>query len=407
MTSTNNPQKIYPPIYVQSQVLQYDGKTVVHIHVPCSTQVCRFHGRIFDRNHDSDIDFTDIADLVYKLYARKQDTYFVNKVYPVFSVSDLRSDLIERARQMTKVRVQNHPWRSITDEELLRSANLLLRDSESGQMGVTLAAILLFGPDDLIYSVLAHHKTDAIFRVFNTDRYEDRDVILTNLLDSYDRLIAFGEKHLNDSFTMDGIISVSSRDKILREVVSNLLAHRDFSSAYVAKFIIEKERILTENSNRSHGLGSLNIESFEPFPKNPPISKVFREIGLADELGSGMRNTYKYTKLYSGAEPQFIEGDVFRTIIPLSPVATAKVGPASTMQDTVQDTMQDTTQDREQLILNYCEIPRSREEMQRYLGIANREYFRQSILNPLLESGELKRTIPDKPSSKNQKYIKA
>lgn len=99
------------------------------------------------------------------------------------------------------------------------------------------------------YSVLAHHKTDAIFRVFDTDRYDDRDVILTNLLDSYDRLIAFGKKHLNDSFTMDGIISVSARDKILREIVSNLLAHRDFSSAYVAKFIIEKDRILTEKDN--------------------------------------------------------------------------------------------------------------------------------------------------------------
>lgn len=34
------------------------------------------------------------------------------------------------------------------------------------------------------------------------------------------------------------------------------------------------------------------------FSKNPSISKVFREISLADELGSGMRNTYKYTKLY-------------------------------------------------------------------------------------------------------------
>lgn len=62
--------------------------------------------------------------------------------------------------------------------------------------------------------------------------------------------------------------------------------------------------------------------SFEPFPKNPPISKVFREIGSADELGSGMRNTYKYTKKYSGREPQFIEEDVFRITVPLTEAAT-------------------------------------------------------------------------------------
>ena len=42
-----------------------------------------------------------------------------------------------------------------------------------------------------------------------------------------------------------------------------------------------------------------NLKKFEPFPKNLTIAKVFREIGLADELGSGMRNTYKYTQLYS------------------------------------------------------------------------------------------------------------
>ena len=59
--------------------------------------------------------------------------------------------------------------------------------------------------------------------------------------------------------------------------------------------------------------------------------KVFREIGLADELGSGMRNTYKYTRMYSGSEPQFIEGDVFCITIPLSEAATATVGPETTL----------------------------------------------------------------------------
>ncbi len=41
----------------------------------------------------------------------------------------------------------------------------------------------------------------------------------------------------------------------------------------------------------------LRLSSFEPYAKNPPISKVFREIGLADELGSGMKNTYKYINI--------------------------------------------------------------------------------------------------------------
>ena len=94
----------------------------------------------------------------------------------------------------------------------------------------------------------------------------------------------------------------------MREIISNSLAHRDYSSGYVAKMIIEKNWILAENSNRTHGYGNLDLNTFQPFPKNPAISKVFREIGLADELGSGMRNTYKYTKMYSGGVPQFVDG---------------------------------------------------------------------------------------------------
>ena len=94
----------------------------------------------------------------------------------------------------------------------------------------------------------------------------------------------------------------------LREIISNSLAHRDYSRGYVAKMVIEKDRIFTENSNRTHGYGNLNLNTFEPFPKNPAISKVFREVGLADELGSGMRNTYKFTRLYSGGVPRFCPG---------------------------------------------------------------------------------------------------
>ena len=73
-------------------------------------------------------------------------------------------------------------------------------------------------------------------------------------------------------------------------------------------------------------MGLLDLQNFEPFPKNPSISKVFREIGIADELGSGMRNTYKYTQLYSGQTPLFEEGDIFRTIIPLKKIVPQKVG---------------------------------------------------------------------------------
>ena len=239
--------------------------------------------------------------------------------------------------------------------------------------------------------------------MFNVDRYDDRDVVITNLIESYDRLMEFGKKHLNDVFTLDGIQRVSARDKILREIISNLLMHRDFSSGYVPKLVIERDKITTENTNLAHGHGNLNLKTFRPFAKNPPIAKVFREIGLADELGSGMRNSYKYTKMYSGGEPSFAEADVFTTVIPLSEAATATVGP------TTQDTHQVAPQDVDQRLVElteFCSMPRSKREMMNYLGFTDSKNFRERYLVPLLEAGKIEMTIPDKPNSKNQKYKK-
>ncbi len=87
--------------------------------------------------------------------------------------------------------------------------------------------------------------------------------MITNLLDTYDRLIAFGKKHLNDLFVIQGLQSISTRDNILREIVSNLLIHRDYANVYVAKFVIEKNRLFTENSNRPHGSGKQNASYFD------------------------------------------------------------------------------------------------------------------------------------------------
>ena len=280
-------------------------------------------------------------------------------------------ELIRKAQKMATSRVDNHAWTGMSEEEILRSSGLILTEPDSGREGITLAAILLFGKDSTIMSVLPQYKTDAIYRVKNMDRYDDREVVITNLIDSYRRLMEFGKKHLNDLFVLDEDQSVSARDKILREIISNILAHRDYSNAYTAQFIIEKDRIYTKNSNLPHGHGELQLNKFEPFPKNPPISKIFREIGYADELGSGMRNTNKYTKLYSGEKPVFVEDNIFEILIPMSNVAELQVGPEETNKET-------TLSGREQKIYNMiCEnIHLSVEEVMSEFGISRSTVFR-------------------------------
>lgn len=148
-------------------------------------------------------------------------------------------------------------------------------------------------------------------------------------------------------------------------------------------------KIQTENGNKPHGFGLINPERFTPFPKNPSIARVFKEIGKADELGSGTRNLFKYCRAYCGQDPQLFEEDIFKFVLPLTP----QVTPQATMQD-----------ERTKKIVEFCQIPKTREEIQEVININNRDYFRKEILNPLLEQGLLYPTIPDKLTSPKQKY---
>jgi len=285
--------------------------------VPESSQVHRCNDKIFDRNEDGDFNITDHTGLVAALYQRKQSNYAENRIYPHVQLSDLRNDLITRARKMAANQRPNHPWSGLNDQELLKSAQLYVKDFTTGEEGFTLAAILLLGNDDVILSVLPHHRTDAILRRKNLDRYDDRDDIRTNLLESYERLMTFVGKHLSDSFYLEGDQRISLRDHIFREVVANILIHREFLDAFPAKLVIERQRVLAENSNKPHGHGLIDLASFSPFPKNPVIARFFKEIGWADELGSGVRNLFKYGLVYGGKPPQLLEDDVFKTVIAL------------------------------------------------------------------------------------------
>ena len=76
--------------------------------------------------------------------------------------------------------------------------------------------------------------------------------------------------------------------------------------------------VVAENARRIYGFGHNTLHKFTPFHKNPKIARVFREIGRADELGSGVRNIFKYTPIYSkGGNPELLEKDIFKIVIPL------------------------------------------------------------------------------------------
>lgn len=240
-------------------------------------------------------------------------------------------------------------------------------------------------------STLPHYKTDAIVRKNNVDRYDDRVVIQDNLIKSYDKLMDFVVKHLDDRFYIEGTQRIDVRNKIFREVCANMLIHREFSSAFPAKFIIEKDVVRTENANKTDGYGVIDALNFSPYPKNPIIAKFFRAIGLADELGSGVKNVTQYLKIYSGGTPKFIEADIFKQVLPIAEIA---VTPQVTPQ--VKNASK---------LVAFCAVPRSRQEMMNYIGLKDKKNFVKNYLKPLIEQGVLVMTNPNNPRSHDQKYV--
>ena len=56
-------------------------------------------------------------------------------------------------------------------------------------------------------------------------------------------------------------------------------------------------------------------------------------------------------------------------------------------------------------IVEFCSIPRSRAELIEFTGMS-RYYTMSAIVQPLVEEGKLIMTIPEKPKSPKQKYLR-
>jgi ATP-dependent DNA helicase RecG len=76
----------------------------------------------------------------------------------------------------------------------------------------------------------------------------------------------------------------------------------------------------------------------------------------------------------------------------------------SSSQDTMAEAPSKTIAGEEAGLLAFCRTPRSRMEIAEYLGIKTVFYVMQHYVRPLLNSGKLAMSLPDRPSSKKQRY---
>ena len=400
----NNSQIINPPCYSQLESYSIDKKTVLHVFVPESSQVHRHRNSIYIRSHDGDMNITDNQNLVHQLYNQKSSSYSENRIFAAVTMDDLRMDLFDRVRKIVNVRSNGtHQWLTMDNMHILQNMGLYQKDLNTGETGFTLACILLFGKDEIIHSAVPAYKVDLIKRVINKERYDDREVLSTNLIETYDRAMAFIEKHLPSPFYLEKDERIDLRSIIFREIIANTIVHKEYSGAEPTKIVIEEDRIYTENSNKPYVNGLITMKNTTSHPKNPNIARFFRELGLVEELGSGFTKLFHYARAYAGNDPVIQDLSTFRVTLQI-PFFAQKQSDGAAMDANSDQVTQQVTQ-QVQRILDFCVEPRSALEIMRILNLHDRAYTMKHLLKPLIQRGLIQQMYPDKPNHPYQKYV--
>ncbi|MCK9422123.1 MAG: putative DNA binding domain-containing protein [Bacteroidales bacterium] len=320
VTTLNNKEVINPPVNFPLYQIEKDGKIILCVKIPVSSQIHSNKGMIYDRENDSDIRIEDDS-RISDMYFRKRNTFSESEIIRYLRIEDFDTRLFDKTRAVVRAADSTHPWIEANNMTILRDSQLYRRDPRTGEEGFTLASALIFGKDEVIGSILPGYKVDVLVRIHDLDRYDDRiPPLRTNLIDTYQTVMEFikTKSYLPEKFYLEGDQRKDLRELIFRELVGNMIVHREYTSAHSTELIIYKDRVEVSNPNKPLFKGVLSLDAFNPYAKNPTIRKFFSEFRWTDELGSGVKNVKKYLKIYAnGAKPVFIEDDKFRAIIPL------------------------------------------------------------------------------------------
>jgi predicted HTH transcriptional regulator len=298
--------------------------------------------------------------------------------------------------------------------EVLEKLELVQRE------GATWAAVLLFGkrPQSPLVQATVHCGRFAT----ETEILDDR-LIEGSIVDQIDETMDFLKKHTNVRFVITG---ESRREQVwdyplaaLREAVANAICHRDYSDGADIQIKVFDDHIRIWNPGflpPGVTIDDLYRRTHASRPRNKLIAQVFYDLQIIERYGSGIQRMLDACEAAGMPEPVFEEstGGFLITFRKASESVTrGEPTPQVTMQDksledkgetasAMQVTMQVTMQVAKMLEL--CSTPRSREELQTALRLRNRDYFRRAFLLPAMADGLVEHTIPDKPTSRSQRY---
>lgn len=280
--------------------------------------------------------------------------------------------------------------------------------------GITISAVMLFSPYPQAYfpqlGVIATCVPGTEMGALDEAgrRFTDSKRIEGTLPEILEGCLAFVRNNMRTATVIDQ--KTGKRRDIpqypmdaVREAVLNALVHRDYSfhtEGMPIQLVMYADRL--EISNPGGLYGRLTIDQLgqvQPDTRNPVMVTAMEVLEQTENRYSGIPRIRHAMQELSLPEPVFADHRGTFTVIlynQAESTETQELEPAKEREETAWDPKD---------LLVFCKEPRSRREIIDYLAISSAQYALRRYLEPLVERGAIRLTIPEKPKSPRQRYV--
>lgn len=402
---TEQCQQMTPRVRAVFTVAEYEGAAICCAEIPSmdlTERPCYYSGMgkvkgSFVRIGDADLPMTDYEIYSYESFRKHQhdDERPVERA----KLSMLNEDKLQN--YLLQMRINRPGFAQLPASE----AYEMLAITRDG--APTLAAVLNFGlypqgyfPQLAITAIVVPGTEIGDLSTDNT-RFLDNKRIEGTLPDMLTEALGFCNRNMKiktalDPKTAERVDRTEYPIEAIREAVLNALIHRDYS-AYTEGTPIQIDFFTDRLEIHSPGglYGRLTVEELghcRPDLRNPALATMAEFLLKTENRYSGIPTIRREMKKAGLPEPVFQNRRNEFVVILYN-------------EQSKQTEEKAGRPDND--LLAFCHTPRSRKEIAAFLGLSSTSYAITKYVQPLVDAGKLKLTIPDKPKSTKQMYITA
>jgi len=304
----NNRQKVSTNLLNDAAVreVMLEGQTLLVIEIPRAARKQRpvflttnpFAGNTYRRLNDGDRTVPD--EDVKRMVAEQVEDSRDDRILRGYTFADLCPETFRAYRQVFANREPGHPWNALEDLEFLRQLGGWKKDRETGESGLTLAGLLMFGWMSSIQEELSNYMLDYQERpeAKIEQRWVDRLTLdgkwSGNLYDFYRKVYLKLTADLKVPFALE---QGERKDETpvhvaLREALANVLVHADYSDRASVLVVKRPDMFGFRNPGLMRIPPEVAIRGGEHDCRNRTLHKMFRLVGVGEQAGSGIPKIY-------------------------------------------------------------------------------------------------------------------